>query len=394
MMERPLAGIRVLDLTQYLAGPLGIQILADLGAEIIKVERRDGQPDFTRNTDPSFGKTSTYFMSINRGKKDIFLDLPKNEHREVFLKLAEKCDIVAENFRPGVTGKLGLSYDDIKKVRPDVIYSAVSGFGQTGPYKNRGCVDIIAQAMSGFMSITGPKDGEPIKGGAPIADVCAALYEAVGLLAAIIHRDKTGEGGFIDSAMLSSMISISDGATAEYLNSGEITKAAGNRDQKVALFQTLPTRDGAVMVDAATDSHFETFIRALGLPDLIKDERFQNGYTRLANIDELEQLVFPITKKMTMTELAELCRNRGIPAGEVNTQERICRSGYIEEQQMIYQVHDSKEGDFKVIGLPMKFDKFEVPKTNFVPQPGEHSAEVLTEVLGMTKEEIKELYQI
>lgn len=393
MTKRPLSGIRVLDMTRYMAGPLGTQILADLGAEIIKVERNDGEPDFTRNTNPSFGTTSAYFMALSRGKRDIFLDFHKCEHREVFLKLAEKCDIVAENFRPGITEKLGLAYEDVKKVKPDIIYSAVSGFGQTGPYKKRGCVDIISQAMSGFMSITGPKDGEPVKGGSSIADICASLYEAVGLLAAIIHHEKTGEGGFIDSSMLSSMISISDGATAEYLNSGEITGATGNRDRKVALFQTLPTKDGAVMVEAATEEHFAAFAKVLGLSHLTKDARFQNGYSRLANIYKLEQVIFPVTQKMTMTELSELCRSQGIPAGEVNTQERICRSGYIEDQQMICQVHDSKEGDFKVIGLPMKFDKFEVPKINFVPQPGEHSAELLTELLGMTEEEIKELYR-
>ncbi len=381
--ERPLSGVRILDLTRFMAGPLGIQILEHLGAEIIKVERRGQLSEFSRSTEPVFGNTSAYFLAINNGKKDIMLDLNQEEHREIFLKLAEKCDVVADNFRPGVTEKLGIAYEDVRKRKADIIYSTVSGFGYTGPYRTQGCVDTVCQAMSGLMSLTGQADGEPVRGGSSVADVCASLYEAVAILASILYHHRTGEGGFVDSPMLSAMLSISDGISAEYLNHGTIFRRTGNRDRSRAFFQTVPTQDGSVMVEAAEEEHFSAFVTLLGLPWLLEEEAFKTSSKRLKHIGELEDAIFPITRGMTMTQLADACRKAGIPAGEVNTLERISRSGYLEERQLICQVHDSREGDFKVIGLPMKFDQFRIPKETFAAQPGEHTKEVLKHLLGM-----------
>ena len=392
MTERPLSGIRILDLTRFMAGPLGIQILENLGAEIIKVERSGEVSEFSRSTEPTFGTTSAYFMAINSGKKDIELDFNKEEHREIFLKLAEKCDIVAENFRPGVTEKLHISYEDVKKRNPNIIYSTVSGFGYTGPYRTRGCVDTVAQAMSGFMSLTGKQDGEPVRGGSSIADVCSSLYEAVAILASVIYRDRTGEGGFVDSPMLSSMLSVTDGMSAEYLNHGIKFMRNGNRDRQMPLFRAYPASDGEVMIEAEEEKHFEAFVKILGCQQLLEEESYNNPEERHKNLDELEEILFTHTKNMTMAELADSCRRAGIPAGEVNTLERISRSGYIEEQHMICRVHDSKEGGFKVLGLPLKFDKFDIPDNKFVPQPGEHTAEILRDILGMSEEEIQKLF--
>ncbi len=388
--KRPLEGIRILDLTRFMAGPLGIQILENLGAEIIKVERDGGSSEFCRNTEPTFGTTSAYFMAINSGKKDIALDFNKEEHREIFLRLAEKCDIVADNFRPGVTEKLHIAYEDVKKRNPDIIYSTVSGFGYTGPYRTRGCVDTVAQAMSGFMSLTGKAEGEPVRGGSSIADVCSSLYEAAAILASVIYRDRTGEGGFVDSPMLSSMLTVSDGMSAEYLNHGTKFLRNGNRDRRMPLFRAYPALDGEVMIEA--EEHFDAFVKLLGCPQLSEKEVYKDREGRHKNLDELEVILCALTRRKTMTELADSCRKAGIPAGEVNTLERISRSGYIEQQHMVCRVHDSKEGSFKVLGMPLKFDKFEVPDDKSVPQPGEHTAEILKGILGMPEEEIQRLF--
>lgn len=393
MTEKPLSGIRILDLTRFMAGPLGTQILQNLGAEVIKIEHAGKMMEFSRSTEPTFGGTSAYFIAINSGKKDLQLDLSKPAHREVFLCLAQLCDVVTENFRPGVTERLGVSYQDVKKVNPNVIYSSVSGFGQTGPYRDRGCVDTLAQAMSGFMSVTGEENGEAVRAGSSIADVCASLYEVIGILAAIISRRKSGQGLRVDVPMLSAMMTISDGATAEYLNHGTKIRKTGNRSRTKALLQTLPTRDGAVMVEAATQEHFSALAHALKLPNLLEDPDFLDSESRLRNIKKLESILFPITRQMTKTELASLFQSNGIPEGEVNTQEQICRSGYLEQAGLSRWVRDRKEGTFHVLGLPLKFDRFQIPEEDFVPEPGEHSQQVLSELLGMSEREIEELYQ-
>lgn len=385
MTQRPLSGIRILDLTRLTAGPMGIHILENLGAEIIKVENDGEIMEFSRLAAPTFGTTSANFLSMNSGKRDIAIDFNNEKHKTVLLKLAAQCDVVAENFRRDVVRKFQIDYEHMKEANPDIIYCSVSGFGQDGPYWKDGCADTIAQAMSGFMSVTGKEGEEPIRAGASVADVCASLYETIGILAALIWKEETGEGTFVDVPMLSTMMSISDGATTEYLNHGTKIRGIGNRERSGGLFQTFPASNGSVMIEATTEEHFNAFVNLLGLGWLAGEESCKDG-------EDLEKILFPITQKMTMTELANKCRSRGIPAGEVNTQESICRSGYLEQQQMLRWVHDSKEGTFRIPGLPMKFDKFEVPNENFVSQPGENSSSILKEILGMTEEEIAELY--
>ncbi|MCI8295660.1 MAG: CoA transferase [Lachnospiraceae bacterium] len=392
--DRPLAGIRILDLTRFMAGPLGTRILADLGAEVIKVERSDKLSEFSRTTEPTFGTTSAYFLSINSGKEDIQLDLDRPDHREVFLRLAEHCDVVTDNFRPGITEKLHIAYEDVKKRNPDVIYSTVSGFGYTGPYRTQGCVDTVAQAMSGLMSLTGRREGEPVRCGSSVADVCASLYGAVAVLASIIYREQTGQGGFVDAPMISSMLSVLAEEAAAYLDQGVVARGDGNRDRSRALFQTVPASDGAVMVEAATEEHFAAFVRLLGRPSLLEDRWYGDPRSRLEHIGTLEEALFPVTRTMTMTELAGACRRAGIPAGEVNTLERIFRSGYIEERRLIRRVHDSKEGTFKVLNLPIRFDRFAIPEESFAPQPGEHGAKIVKRILGLSEDEIVRVWPI
>lgn len=388
---KPLSGIRILDLTLFMAGPLGIEILENLGAEIVKVEREDTISDFARTTEPTFGTTSAYFVSLNGGKKDIALDLKSSSHRDLLLRLAEKCDVFAENFRPGVTERLGITYEDILKVNPSVIYSSVSGFGQTGPFSRRGCVDTVAQGMSGLMSITTRKDESPIRVGTSISDVCAALFESVGILAAIVFRDENRAGIHVDTAMLSTMLYAMNIEATECLNCGTKIRGNGNQDRENSLFDAYPTLNGDVMIDASSSEDFEALLSILNLEELRTDPRYCNSENRSEFAKNAKEMLFQKTRTFSKTKLADLCRSKGIPAGEVFTQEEICRSGYAEERGLIKIVRDSLEGSFKVIGHPVRYDKFRTVENSFTPQPGEHTVKVLRELLEMSEQEISDV---
>ena len=392
MNERPLSGIRILDSTQMTAGPWGVQILADLGAEVFKIERPAPQHDVNRRLPVSANGTSSYFMCINKDKKSLEFDYSKPGHKEAFLKLAAKCDVVTENFKCGSMKRLGLDYESLKKVNPGIVYSAVCGYGQTGPKSKLAAADIVIQATSGFMSVNGAKGSSCMKGGSSIADIYSSMASALAILAGIIYKMETGEGVMVDTSMQSACMTLVEYELAKYLNTGEITRPNGNADYEVGFAQTVPASDGLVMVDAASDAHFAAFMRLLGLEEYLGDERFTDGPSRRDHAEDLEKLIFPVTEKYTMAEAAQRFREAGVPAGEVNTQARLLRSLYLEEQDMLETVHDRKFGDCKTLGQPMQFDKFEIPKNRRGAQSGEDSADILREVLGMSQEEIKELY--
>lgn len=392
MTERPLSGIRILDSTQMTAGPFGIQILADLGAEVIKIERPGKQYDVNRRLPESAHNTSTYYMCMNKDKKDIELDYSKPGHKELFYKLVEKCDIVAENFKAGSMKKQKMDYEALKKIKPDIIYSAVSGYGQTGPKSPLPATDIVIQATSGFMSVSGEKGCEGMKGGSSLADIYSSTSEALAILAAILYRMETGESVMCDVSMQNTFMTTVGYELAKYLNTGTITRPNGNAHQEIGFFETVPVIDGLLMVEAATDEHFAAFLNVLGLGELINDEKYKDAKSRFDNVESLENAIFPVTRKYAMAELAEICRNAGVPAGEVNTQARLLRSSYLESQDMIDIVHDKKFGDCKTLGLPLRFDKFGTPHVRKGAQAGEDTADVLKELLELTDDEIKILY--
>lgn len=392
MKERPLSGIRVLDSTSMTAGPWGVQILADLGAEIIKIERPGRQCDVNRRLAVSAHNTSTYYMCMNKDKKSIEFDYSKPGHKETFLKLVEKCDVVTENFKSGSMKRLGLDYETLKQINPGIVYSAVSGFGQTGPKHTLPAVDIVIQATSGFMSVNGDKGSDGMKGGSSLADIYSSVCSALAILAGILYKMETGEGVMVDTSMQSTCMTMIGYELAKYLNTGEITRPNGNEHQEKGFSGTVPVKDGLVMVEAVSDEHFTVFMKLLGLEEYLNDKRYKDAVSRHDNAESLKNLIFPLTKAYTMTEFAQLCRDSGVPAGEVNTQDRLLRSSYLEDQDMLMVVHDKKFGDCKTLGFPVQFDKFEIPKTRKGAQAGEDTADVLEELLGMSKEEIKELY--
>lgn len=389
-MDRPLSGIRVLDLTQYMCGPYCTQILGDLGAEIIKIEPPGGE--ISRKFGTKHGATSITYIHFNRGKKSVELDLNKPRHREILLKLAEKSDLVVEDFMPGTSEKLGIGYYDLKKIKSDILYIAITGYGQKGLYSNYSNLDPIVQALSGFMSTTGEKGGEFTKAGVPLADIFTGIYAAIGALAAIIHRRKTGESLYVDISKLNVMLSALPESMPKYLNTGGITRPRGNKHQLVAIFQALRTSDGLVLCKASDDKEFKAFTDALDLQGLGEDERFNDTRKRYANIDELEQIIHSKTTKMTMEELTNLMLRLNCPVGPINTIEQILEDEYTNFHQLIIDVHDSIEGSFKVVGSPLKFEKYGMPKYSFVSQPGEYTTEVLMNLLGMGEEEIKSLH--
>lgn len=392
MTERPLSGIRILDSTSMTAGPWGVQILSDLGAEVIKIERPGRQCDVNRRLAVSAHNTSSYFMCMNKDKKSIELDYSKPGHKEIFLKLAEKCDVVTENFKSGSMKRMGLDYEALKQVNPGIVYSAVSGFGQTGPKHKLPAVDIVIQATSGFMSLNGDKGSEGMKGGSSLADIYSSTCSALSMLAGILYKMETGEGIMVDTSMQSTCMTLVGYELAKYLNTGMLTRPNGNAHQEAGFCETVPAKDGLVMVEAVTDEHFAAFMKLLGLEMYLEDERYKDAAGRHDNTQSLEEIIFPVTETYTMTELANICRNGGVPAGEVNTLDRLLRSSYLEDQDMLMVVRDKKFGDCKTLGLPIQFDQFEIPKVRRGAQAGEDTANVLKELLGMSQDEIKELY--
>lgn len=391
---KPLEGIRVLDLTQFVSGPLSTLTLADLGAEVIKVERL-GVGDDTRNETPTCGKTSAKFISCNRGKKSIELNLKDTRHREIFLRLLERTDIVVENYKPGTMAKFGLSYEEMKKVKPDLIYAAISGFGQTGPYASRGALDIAVQAMSGFMSVTGEKNGKPVKAGTSIADTVTGLYAVIGILSALRYRDLTGEGQSVDVSMLDSMAaSVMLNEIARYNMNGIVPVPQGNRHAISAPFQEFETKDGSIMVCCPTNKQFSTLMQVLGHPEVYEDPMFHEQKDRYAHKDELERVMQPIFSELTTKEAATLMARECLPFGEINKVSDVADNEQLRARNMYIDVADETEHSvFHTIGFPLKMSSVPYQSSFRSPGLGEDTENVLKDMLGMTDEEIRSAFE-
>lgn len=385
-MKRPLTGVRVLDTTQNVCGPFCTQILFDLGAEVIKVEPPEG--DVSRRFGTRHGSTSITYIHFNRGKKSITLDLNNSEQRELYLKLAEKMDIIVEDFGPGKMDALGIGYTEVKKRKQDILYLSFNGYGNFRNFENYSDLDAIVQAMSGFMSVTGEVGGEFTKAGAPLADLYTGLYGVIGILTGIIHRKKTRESLSINIAKLSVMLTVMPDSFPKYLNTGELTRPNGNRHQMVSVFQPIKVKDGYVVCMATREPQFKAFAEELGMSWLAEDERFNDVYKRCKNIDELEVIIHSKTEQMTMDELVQAMRRRRIPVGPVNTLEKILEDPYTTHHQLIMNVSDCVEGDFRVLGLPINFEKFDISRQAMVSQPGEYTCAILKEFLNVEIEEV------
>ena len=391
-MAGPLDGIRILDLTQVLFGPFATMLLSDLGAEVIKIER-PGVGDIARGNGPLVREVSTYFLSLNRGKKSVALNLATQRGVEVFLGLVKNADILVENFTPGTMEKLNLSYEKVKEHNPKIIYVAGSGFGQHGPYAEKPAFDVIIQAMGGIMSITGEEGGPPVRPGASYGDIAAGLFLCIATLAALQERNVSGEGQFIDISMLDCQLTVLENAFVRYLNTGEIPRALGTRHPVIAPFQAFETRDGyvAVALRGGIKDQWPLFCAAIDRVDIIDDPRFEDGWLRTINYKEMEPILTDAMKNKTTREWIDELEKVGIPCGPVNSIDQIANDPHTAARNMIVEVNHPEAGTFKVVNTPFKFSRTPGMVGRFSPDLGEHTQDVLKQLLGMTPEEISAL---
>lgn len=386
-----LDGIIVLDLTKVLAGPFCAMQLADFGAEVIKIENPETGGDDARHIGPHVKDESAYFMSINRNKKSITLNLKTEQGREIFKKLVAKADIVVENFRYGVMEKMGLCYDELCKINPGIIYATSSGYGQTGPYRTRPAYDPVIQAMGGIMSVTGQKGGEPTRVGVSIGDLAAGLYLALGISLALYQREKTGEGQQIDVSMLDCQIALLENHIARYMVGGELPKPAGNRHPSYSPFGSFKTRDGYIVIAAGNNKLWKELCTVLGFPQMGEDPRFATNVLRVENYYEMEALMEEKLAEKTTKEWVEILVQSGIPCGPINTIPDLIDDPHVQAREMIVKVDHPVLGEVGMAGIPMKMSHTPGRIKRHAPALGEHNEEILSSFLGLSEQEIRTL---
>jgi CoA:oxalate CoA-transferase len=391
-MSGPLKGIRVLDLTQVLFGPFATMLLSDMGAEVIKIERPE-VGDIARGNGPVVRGVSTYFLSLNRGKASITLNLNTDQGREVLLKLIEHADVLVHNYVPGTMEKLGLGYKVVKARNPRVIYAAGSGFGQYGPYTKKPAFDVVVQAMGGVMSITGEPDGPPLRPGVSYGDIAAGLFLCIAILAALHERQTSGEGQMLDISMLDSQITVQENAFVRYLNAGEIPHPLGTRHPVMTPFQVFQTKDGyiAVALRGGIKDQWPLFCAVIDRIDIMDDPRFETGELRTQNYDVLEPIMNEALKAKTTREWVEAFEEVAIPCGPVNSIDQVANDPNTTERNMVINVHHPESGDFKVVNTPFKFSRTLCEVERASPELSEHTQKILSQILGMTAEEIDRL---
>lgn len=387
---KPLENVKVLDLTRVLAGPYASMMMADFGAEIIKIESPKTGDD-SRAFGPFVGGESAYFMSLNRGKRSITMNLKSPKAQELFKKMVKKVDVVLENYRPGTMEKFGLGYEEIKKINPNIIYTACSGFGHTGPYSKKPAYDVIVQGMGGIMSITGQENGEPTRVGASVGDLTAGLFAVIGTLTALYNREKTGVGQKVDVAMLDCQVAILENAISRYLVNGVAPGPIGNRHPSITPFEAFQAKDGYVIIAVGNDRLWKKFCDLIGRQELIEDERFITNAKRTENQKQLKGILDTIFPAKTVDEWLEAIDGAGIPCGPINTIDRVMKDPQVLAREMMVEVEHPVAGKFKMPGIPIKLS--ETPGEVESPSPllGQHTEEILNELLGLSKEDVAKL---
>jgi crotonobetainyl-CoA:carnitine CoA-transferase CaiB-like acyl-CoA transferase len=390
----PLQGIRVLDLTRVLAGPTCTQMLGDLGAEIIKIERPEAGDD-TRGFAPPFWpetKESAYFLGANRNKKSVTVDIAKPEGQALVHRLLEGgCDILVENFKVGALAKYGLGWEQLKAKRPGLIYCSITGFGQTGPYASRPGYDALVQAMGGVMSLTGDPTGAPQKVGIPIADLFAGLYGCIGVLAALNHRNATGEGQQIDVGMLDTHVAWLANQGMNYLATGVNPPRLGNQHPNIAPYQEFPTKDGYIILAVGNDPTFERFCKATEQEHLLSDPRFATNPIRVANRDHVTATLTPVMQSKTTAEWIDLLEAQKIGCGPINTLEQVFADPQVQARKCVVEMPHASGQTVKVIANPVRLSG--TPAEYRLPPPtlGQHTDEILRDMLGIGDLELADL---
>lgn len=390
-MRGPLEGIRVTDLSHVLAGPACTMILADLGAEVIKVEPPDG--DDARQFGPFKNEQSGYFISINRNKKSICVNLKTEEGKKILRELIKISDVVVENFRPGTMKKLGFPYEEMKKINPGIIYCSICGFGHdTLPeYSSKPAYDMVVQGYSGLMSITGPEGGPPVRVGTSIGDLVAGHHAAIGILSALIHREKTGEGQHVDISMLDGLVYFLENAIVRYTMTGEIPGPLGTAHPTITPFQAFKTKDHYIITPIGNDKLWALFCEAIGRVDLIENPKFKTNPLRNENKKELIPILEEVMVKKTTQEWMEIFDKYNLPYSPINTIDKVVNDPVVNYRKMVVEIEQPGVGKVKITGTP--FHLSETPGEVRAPAPllGEHTEEVLKGLLNYTDEEIKTL---
>ena len=389
---KPLEGILVIDMTQFMSGPLCTMVLSDLGAEVIKFERPP-VGDTSRYSPPGRDGASSYFVSLNRGKKSVLLNLKDERQRTAFLEIVKRADILLENYKPGTMDKFGVGYETLKQINPRLVYTAISGYGQTGPMSKRGALDLVIQAESGLMSVTGERGGQPLKSGTSASDLSAGLFAAIGTLAALCKARETGQGDFVDVAMLDSSFATLENAIARYCLTGVVPRPLGNRHSSAAPFQPFDTKDGRVFVCSISDENWQSFARAIRRQDLADDARFTTMQLRQENVDLLSDLVQEELREWTSRDLMDALDAAGIVNGQINTIDQTMKHPQILARGMIMNVAYPGAAPMQTAACPIKMDSFPTETESYCPALGENTVDVLVRYGGLDAEQVQEIYK-
>lgn len=389
----PLEGVRVLDLTRIVAGPYCTMILSDLGAEVIKIER-PGTGDEARKWGPPFiNNTSetSYFVAINRNKKSVCLDLKSTKGRDILYSLAKKSDVLVENYIPGKLAEMKLDYEHLKQIAPHLIYCSITGFGSEGPYKNKPGYDVIAASMGGLLHITGSENGEPVKPGVALTDLSTGLYAHGAIMAALLHRIKTGKGQKIDCNLLSTQIASLINIGSNYLNAGKEAKKWGTAHESIVPYQTFPTKDGYFTVGAGSDQQFQSLCVKLQRKDLAQNEKYKTNQLRVKHRDDLIDILKGVMETKSNKEWSEIFNDSPFPCGPVNSMKETFNDPHVQEIKLVESLDHPVAGRVKVVGPPVKYSG----GGNFIRAPppvlGQHTDGVLATLLGYSGSQLDQL---
>ncbi len=389
-MKKTLDGSRVLDLTTFMSGPFASMVMGDLGAEVIKIEQPE-QGDTSRQIPPHFhAGESLYYVSLNRNKKSVTLNLKTEKGKKLFYELVKKADIVIENYRPGITKKLAVDYEHIKAINPEIIYCSITGYGSDGPYGGRPAYDLTVQALSGAMSMTGDEGTGPLRLGVPMGDLAASMWALVGILAALQHREKTGEGQFMDISMLDSLSSFITYPALYYSYSGEIAQPLGSGHQAIVPFQAFKTKDYYLCVTCANEKFWLLLCQALEIEELTADQRFVKMGDRLTHKEELNAILNNVFSKKTNAEWEEILSKAGVPFAPVNTIDKAFDNPALQHRDMIISI-DHFGKDLRFFGNPIKMSKTPISEYTTPPRLGANNEEIFGKYLGLSPDDLAEL---
>ncbi len=382
--------LKILDLSRVYAAPAGSMILADLGADVIRIESPKGT-DSMREWEPFLNNESTYYFSANRNKRSVTIDLKNETGKSLFLKLVKNADVVLENFKTGTVDRLGIGYEQLKEVNPNIIMCSVTGYGQTGPYSKEPGFDPVIQAISGLMDVTGETEGEPTRVGIPIVDIISSLYTAISIISAIRLRDKGGEGQHIDISLLDVQMSSLANVASSYLMTDYISKRLGNQHNNVVPYQVFQCKDRAMMIAVGNDKQFKSLCEIIHHPEWLEDDRYRTNSARVGHRDEMTDLLQPIFKKKTADEWFKIFSEYGIPSGPVNNVEQAFNHPQVQAREMVEEISHPTLGKVKLVRNPIRFSKTPIMIKKHPPLLGEHTVSFLQEELNLDRQTIEKL---